>query len=185
MAHDLRNALNAVAVNLEVVRGRSARGGEAATIAPFAANAATQFEAAAAAAEALLGFTRPESGPADVAAIVGRLGRLLAVRGSAVLEVTGAGARGALTAASADVVRATVARSVLTALGAGGPAACEITAADRILLRVTGGDASVPSLDPELTAVAAAHDVQIVTRRSLIELTFPALGTDVTPHAPA
>src|SRR4051812_21248311 len=46
VAHDLRNALNAVAVNLEVVRSRSARGAEASAIAPFAATAANNFETA-------------------------------------------------------------------------------------------------------------------------------------------
>ena len=39
-AHDIRNALNGVAVNLEVVRSRAARGADGSAIASFATAAA-------------------------------------------------------------------------------------------------------------------------------------------------
>jgi hypothetical protein len=174
-----------VAVNLEVVRGRSARSAEASAIAPFAATAASQLEVAAAATEALLGFARAEPEPADVAVILARLGRLLAVSGRSVVTVTGTAPRGATTSAPGDLVRAVVARSVLSAVQAAGAAPCEITVADGIFLRVTGGDASGPALDPMLAAVASACGVAAVRRGPTVELSFPSLATDATPHGPA
>ena len=182
MAHDLRNALNAVAVNLEVVRGRSARGAEAAAIAPFAATASAQLELALAATEALLGFARAEPEPADVGVIVERLERLLAVRGAG--QAKPAVTRGAVTSAPADLVRAVVARSVLSAIQAGGAAPCEITVSDGIFLRVTGGDDSAPSLDPELVTLASVWGVRTATRGHSLELSFPPV-TDGPPNAPA
>lgn len=47
LAHDVRNALNGAAVNLEVARSRAQRGTEVALVAPFIDTAAQQLEAAA------------------------------------------------------------------------------------------------------------------------------------------
>jgi len=46
LAHDVRNALNGVAVNLEVARSRAERGADVAQVAPFLEMAAQQLEAA-------------------------------------------------------------------------------------------------------------------------------------------
>jgi hypothetical protein len=190
VAHDFRNALNGVAVNLEVVRGRSARGAEAAAIAPFAATAAAQFELATAGAEALLGFARPEPAPADVAAVVTRLSRLLALRGAG-----GGGGGGvhindesdgrARTSAPVELVRAAVARSVLAALADGDAIVCEIGVDDGIFLRVTGATGVPPLPDPEIVAIALAHGVRIVVSEEFLELRFPAVDPRATPHVPS
>lgn len=176
VAHDLRNALNAVAVNLEVVRGRSARGADASAISPFAATAANQFEIAAAAAEALLGFARPEPGRADVAALVARIGRLVSVGGADRLHVTDRSHGNAITRAPSDIARVAVARSVLGALGTAGigeQVACEITADDGIFLRVICPSHVPPLPDPQVVAAAAASDIRILTREQSLELRFP------------
>jgi len=47
LAHDVRNALNGVSVNLEVARSRAQRGIDIAQVAPFIETAAQQLEAAA------------------------------------------------------------------------------------------------------------------------------------------
>lgn len=47
LAHDVRNALNGVAVNLEVARARVTRGGSSEQIAPFLETAAQQLDVAA------------------------------------------------------------------------------------------------------------------------------------------
>lgn len=44
LAHDVRNALNGVSVNLEVARSRAARGSDIAQIAPFLETAAQQLD---------------------------------------------------------------------------------------------------------------------------------------------
>jgi hypothetical protein len=46
LAHDVRNALNGVAVNLEVARSRAQRGAEVAQVAPFLETAVQQLESA-------------------------------------------------------------------------------------------------------------------------------------------
>ncbi|MEO8944909.1 MAG: hypothetical protein ABI338_00310 [Gemmatimonadaceae bacterium] len=47
LAHDVRNALNGVSVNLEVARSRTSRGADATQVSPFLESAAQQLEAAA------------------------------------------------------------------------------------------------------------------------------------------
>ena len=175
VAHDLRNALNAVAVNLEVVRGRSARGAEAAAIAPFAATAAGNFEIAAAATEALLGLARPEPGRIDVAALLTRLERLLAISGERRLELTDRSGGQASSAIPADLIRAVVARSVLAALHASERAACEITVDDGIFLRVTGAILVPPMDDSGLVSVARAHGIRFESRGQSLEIRIPAI----------
>ena len=184
IAHDFRNALNGVAVNLEVVRGRSARGAPAADIAPFAATAAAQFEAASSAAEALLAFARPEPGAADVSAIVQRLVQLLSLRAGSEVLVTDNSEGRARTPAPGDIVRAAVARSVLGGLGSGGSVACEIRVSDGIFLDVTGAT-HVPTPDSDLLEIAAVHDVRITSRGQTLELRFPAVDPRATSDAPA
>ena len=179
VAHDFRNALNAVAVNLEVTRGRSARGADASAIAPFAATAASQFEVAAAAAEALLALARSEPADADVATVAGRLARLFAIRGDATVEVTDLSSGRARTSVVPDLVRAVVARSVLAVVGLGNRAACEIGVGDGIFLRVTGTHVPPPP-DPELVAVASAHGIRFGSRGQTLDIRFPALDSRVT-----
>jgi hypothetical protein len=178
VAHDFRNALNAVAVNLEVVRSRSARGAEASAIAPFAATAATNFETAAAAAEALLAFVRPEPGR------VTRLARLLAVRGGARLSVSDQSDGRAATTAPPDVARAVVARSVLAAVGTDEGAACEIAVDDGIFLRITGATRVPPPPDSDLVVAALEQGIRITPRERSIEIRFPAVDQRANPNAP-
>jgi signal transduction histidine kinase len=185
VAHDLRNALNAVAVNLEVVRGRSARGADVSAIAPFAATAAANFETAAAAAEALLSFARPEPGRVDVAAVIARLARLLAVLGEPRIEVHDRSDGRATTVAQADIARAAVARSVLAALDNGERAACEIAVDDGIFLRVTGATRVPPLPDSELVAAALEQGIQIASGDRSVELRFPAVDSRATPNVPS
>jgi hypothetical protein len=47
LAHDVRNALNGVAVNLEVARSRAQRGVDVKEVAPFIETAAQQLDVAA------------------------------------------------------------------------------------------------------------------------------------------
>ena len=185
VAHDLRNALNAVAVNLEVVRSRSARGAEASAIAPFAATASTNFETAAAAAEALLALVRPEPGRVDIAAVVTRLARLLAVRARGGLEVIDLSDGRAATSAPPDIVRTAVARSVLAAVDGDEGAACEIAVDDGIFLRVTGATRVPPPPDSDLVAAALEQGIRITLRERSIELRFPAVDQRANPNAPS
>ena len=55
--HELRNALNGIAVNVEVVRSRSGREGAEKGLTSFAERAASQVEEASALTDGLLAFT--------------------------------------------------------------------------------------------------------------------------------
>ena len=68
-SHAIKNALNNVAVNLEVVRGRAHRADVAgAVLSRFAESAAGQLDAVTMLSEALLALTRPPREPVDVRA---------------------------------------------------------------------------------------------------------------------
>jgi hypothetical protein len=76
-SHDVKDALNGVSVNLEVVRGRAARPElAAATVAPFAEAAAQQLERLTTLVEAVLALGRAERQPADVGVTLRRVATL-------------------------------------------------------------------------------------------------------------
>ena len=66
-AHDVKDALNGVSVNLEVVRSRASRAGApASAVAPYADAATQQLERLTTLLEAVLALGRVERAPADV-----------------------------------------------------------------------------------------------------------------------
>jgi len=76
-AHDVKDALNGVSVNLEVVRSRASRAdAPASAVAPFADAAAQQLERLTALLDAVLALGRSERGPADVGITLRRVAAL-------------------------------------------------------------------------------------------------------------
>src|SRR4030081_541630 len=74
-SHDVRDALNGVSVNLEVVRGRAARpDARADAVAPYADAAAHQLDRLTSLIEAVLALGRAERHPVDVGATLRRGG---------------------------------------------------------------------------------------------------------------
>ena len=59
-AHEIKDSLNGVSLNIEVVRSRSEKEGPAAALSQFAAAASDQFETLSERAEALLFLARPQ-----------------------------------------------------------------------------------------------------------------------------
>ena len=73
-SHDVRDALNGVSVNLEVIRSRAAKpGAPAATVAAFAESSAQQLDRLTSLLEAVLALGRAERQPADVAVVLRRV----------------------------------------------------------------------------------------------------------------
>lgn len=82
-AHDVKDALNGVSVNLEVIRSRAARPEvPASALAPFGEAAGQQFDRLTILIEAVLALSRPERTPADVAAMLKRIVTLCGASGS-------------------------------------------------------------------------------------------------------
>src|SRR5215207_3621711 len=76
-SHDVKDALNGVSVNVEVIRGRAAKAGApASAVGQFADAAAQQLERLTSLIEAVLALGRPEREPADVVATLRRVAAL-------------------------------------------------------------------------------------------------------------
>src|SRR5919112_40064 len=82
--HDVKDALNGVSVNLEVVRSRASRAdAPASTVAPFAEAAAQQLERLTGLLDAVLALGRSERGPADVGVTLRRVAALCSASNAA------------------------------------------------------------------------------------------------------
>src|SRR5215212_12209304 len=83
-AHDVKDALNGVSVNLEVIRSRAARAeAPASAVAPFADAATHQLERLTALLEAVLALGRSEREPADVGITLRRIAALCSASSTA------------------------------------------------------------------------------------------------------
>ena len=115
-SHDVKDALNGVSVNLEVIRSRAARpGAETAVVAPFAEAAAQQLERLTTLLEAVLALGRAEREPANVGVVLRRLATLCSASSSSesVVEVVDGGEDSAITSVRGDVVRLALAGPLL------------------------------------------------------------------------
>jgi signal transduction histidine kinase len=87
--HDVKDALNGVSVNLEVVRSRASRAdAPASAVAPFADAAAQQLERLTALLDAVLALGRSERGPADVGVTLRRVAALCSASNASDARVT-------------------------------------------------------------------------------------------------
>jgi hypothetical protein len=200
VAHEFKNTLNGVAVNLEVVRSRLARAaagasgsgpaygsGQGQQSLSFAETASREFERLSVQSEALLTLVRPVRAPADVALVAAQLSVLLGLvagRDGGSLTVEGTDDGGARTSMDAEAVRLVVARAMLAAIGDGGAheVRCTIAAVPRegprlTMTRVGGGSFALPH---DVARVAGMAGVRLAAGDDTgLLLTFPpAAGGD-------
>ena len=176
-AHEIRGALNGVAVNLEVVRMRSERPGAAGAGGPFLGNALEQLELLTARTEALLDLARAPAAPFDVRSAARRLVALLepaahASGGSLEMVDESDGAM-AITSADPATARLALAAAMLGTEGGDGRLLCRIVVRDAIIVRVEGVG-STPALTPDLVRVAREAGVGIERAPDATILVFPA-----------
>ncbi|MEO6528903.1 MAG: hypothetical protein ABIP93_19960 [Gemmatimonadaceae bacterium] len=136
-SHDVKDALNGVSVNLEVIRSRAERPDvPAAAVAPFAAAAAQQLEKLTTLLDAVLALGRIERDPADVGITLRRVAGLCGASSSAAdsaVTVHDNVSGDARTRVPGDAVRLALAAPLLDAVvgTTGGPRAsavvCELT----------------------------------------------------------
>ena len=180
-AHEVKDALNGVHLNLEALRSRSGRAGASMTdLAGFATSAADQMESLSARTESLLFLTRAHStasGPADVAVTLKHLATLLVPATHAdggTLEVEGY-QRLAPTAAPAQATRLALAAALLGLTRAGGASQCRLDEGAETVVRFSHESAGTWSLDPAVARAVAKH--QIRTERSGPDLLIVFPGT--------
>jgi signal transduction histidine kinase len=166
VAHEIKNPLNAVVVNLEVVRSRCARGSiEPAAVLPFATAAAGELERVARLVDALLALARPAR--PDLAVLAGPVITLYdalanAEGGSVVMDLS-EGTTGIDMAA--DDARAALAATLDDMLEPGVAIRVHIARdGDRVAARFSG-----PRVTPKLPV-----DVRLQSEPSGLTLLFPA-----------
>jgi nitrogen fixation/metabolism regulation signal transduction histidine kinase len=169
-AHEVKDALNGVSLNLEVIRSRSQDEGggvDAASIAGFAGAAAEQLELLTERTEALLALSRPpkpSAGPCDVAATLRQLAALLvpAARADGGQLVVDVRLKSAPTSASADGARLALATGLLGIIGNRGEwgrlADHERHAAGRGRCTLHGDEEGVTSVPEDEIVVRFSHE---------------------------
>jgi hypothetical protein len=163
-SHDVKDSLNGVSVNLEVIRSRAARpDAPASAVAPFAEAAGQQLERLTTLLEAVLALGRAERDPADVGLTLRRIATLCGASAGVTVEIRDDGVDSALTRVRGDAVRLALAAPLLgiaTGTGRAHPAAkvvCTITEeADAIVVRIRAAGRRAAMPDAVVEAVRAA-----------------------------
>lgn len=164
VAHEVRNALNGVSVNLEVVRARAARpDATAASVARYADVAAAQVENLSSLMDALLAVVRSPGDVADAVRIVAPLVALFdAVArpegGEVALRVVPDG-EPVRTALDGATLRALAGALLAAAVERGGTLTCELDGVGSPTLRLRRSGAPLPS--PPAAARALAERVGV------------------------
>jgi signal transduction histidine kinase len=181
-AHELKGALNGVAVNLEVVRSRSVRAdAAAAAVAPFAASAADQLDAVVGMTEALLRLARPPRESVDIIETLDSLASLVAPSaraegGSLRIETQREIGNGAVQARG-NVVRLVIGATILAALSRKGDIRCRVDVGEATVVGIACVDAEGPlELPSDVMAAAAAAGIRVQTEGQSISLAFPRAG---------
>ena len=177
-AHELRNALNGVAVNLEVVRSRLDRPGvDIRTVLPFATTASNSMEELSAFSEALLTLARSPRQPADVGLMLRNIFTVLEPvirRTDDALRLQAPAAGDGVTDASAEATRLVLLTTALAGIRTGASVACTVQpAAGRFALRFAGW---FPIHVPDaIVSVARGADILLDSEPSDgVTWTFPA-----------
>jgi hypothetical protein len=176
-AHDVRGALNAVAVNLEVTRSRAEKPGVAASsVSAYANTASAQLEGVIAMTEALLYLARAGRGPLDLGAEVTHVASLLRPAAGAAgrtIELDHGLGRLGTTSARTSSARLAIGHGLLAASDASASVRCTPgNASDRPRLCIEHGLETV-SLDPAVLDVLAASRIDVRSDPSIITITFP------------
>lgn len=183
-AHELKDSLNGVSLNLEVIRSRTSRPPGAAgaqgktdngALAVFSTAAVEQLELLALRTDAVLFLTRPAKGSADVAVALKHLASLLIPATKADggrLTVEGY-QRSAPTSADPVAVRLALASALLSLTRSGGSGQCRLDDGGEAVVRFSHESATPLSLDPAVASVLAEHSIRIEKSGSDVTLRFP------------
>ncbi len=177
-AHEVRGALNGVALNLEVVRARAEKPGAAASwVVPFASSAAEQLEVLTGLTEAFISLARGPHRPLDVRTTVGQVVRLLAPamrsEGGHLELAEVAGDAATVTSAEPESARLAIAAVLITACTGARRVVCRIVVRDAIILRVEGADGSLV-VAPDVDRAVTDAGIGLVHAQDATIVAFPA-----------
>jgi signal transduction histidine kinase len=183
-SHDVKDALNGVSVNLEVIRSRAARPDvPASAVLQFAEASAQQLDRLTNLIEAVLAVSRPERQPADVALTLRRITTLCTASVSstdaAVRMIEEESVGSAMTRVRADVVRLSLLATLLDVLGSAdrGKRASEVTctlsgddAAIQVVIATSGRRTALPD---GIAEVVRSAGVRWTEGEQDLSLAFP------------
>lgn len=181
-AHEIKGALNGVAVNLEVVRSRCERPETSASaVGSYANSASDQLGIVIETAEALLALTRSARTPVEVARVTRYVHALLAPAARSQgkrFELSGPldGLAGGATSAAASAARLSVAASAMAATDAWSHVVCRVTGDDSDeVLRFESRDAEPAPccIDGAIVDAVGRSGIRILVDGSTISITFP------------
>jgi signal transduction histidine kinase len=179
-AHAIRNPLNGLALNLEVVRSRATRSGSDVTsVALFAESAADELRRATELVEALLSLARPVRKPVDLWVV---MQPLLVVRHAIAAQDDGAVTverppqADLMVPADGDATRLAFATALEAALAGSGRVCCEVEqSATAVAVMVHGSEPPAPVPDP-VRAALADHGIELERSGHSITLRFAPSG---------
>lgn len=181
-SHELKGALNGVAVNLEVVRSRSTRSDAAAhSVAPFASSAADQLETVVEMSEALLTLARAPREPLEMSETIERFAALLSPSARAdgcSLRIEGASRDTSAVAVRApgNVVRLVIGAVLLAALAVKGDIRCRVEVGDDVVVHIECADAEGADpleLSADVSTAADSAGIRMHAEGHSVSLTFP------------
>ena len=180
VAHDIRNTLNGVAVNLEVVRSRSARGVEGASIAPFAAAAATMFETVSGQTDALMALVRAKTEGRDVVALLGRLAVLFGQPsvGNPIRIDTPMTGSGVLTEAPSTAVRLALVAALMAGRARETTVTCRLGTEGAPTVYIQGEAGGPISLPSNIAVALGKTGISVAPTAHGITISFPPAPRD-------
>ncbi len=181
-SHDVKDALNGVSVNLEVIRSRAEREGTlASAVAPFAGAAGQQLERLTSLLEALLAVARPERDPVDVGVALRRVATLCTASAAAGggVAVDGGSGEDAVTTLPGEVVRLALAAPMLEAVSGDGESTevrCALRLAPteiRVRMAIRGGRIGMPIAVADVLRDAGVRWTDEEQEAGVLSLAFP------------
>jgi signal transduction histidine kinase len=178
-AHEVKDALNGVVLNVEVTRSRSSKPDLAAVaLGPFAEAASAQLEALTQRVEAVLFLARPQRGGVDVGVTLRHLAHLLvpAARADGGALVVEGESQSAPTTAPAAAVRLALASGLIAATPRGSTGRCvleRVSSGLDTVVRFSHESAGACSLDPATAAALAGHAIRIERSDEDLVVVFP------------
>lgn len=183
VAHDLKGALNAASVNLEVVRARSEKETVAGVdISRFAVNAADQLSVVIRVTGALLSLARGTRGPVEASLVTKQLVHLLddmKTGQGGRITLTVEGGLSAETSAPLSAVRLAVGASLLSALAGDGPVSIQVRGMPTPHVYI--GTATPSALPEEVAEAIAIAGIQIHTDGHGISISLPGPSDQRAP----